>query len=158
MATLLKWIFGIILGIFIFGAIASYTDNNTQVLTETPEQSAMDEEKPVSKIGVFDCLTNTDGVITPDQEHLYSLNKMTVFQSLPNGVLIEVAPNIEVPIRVKMDTAFLKTDRDFADGAMLNGYLAAFRGTYEYNTKDERNKKVLAFKLVNKTSSEKKWR
>ena len=157
MKGVLKWIFGILGGLIIVGVISSYySPNNTEVLTETSEQVALDEQKPISKIGVFDCLTNSGGVITPDSEHLYSLSKMTVFQSLPDGVLMRAAQSIEERLQALEDVAFLKTDQDFADGAMLNDYLAAYRGTYEYTTTDERNKKVLAFKLVNKTLPTKK--
>ena len=152
MKSVLKWIFGILGGLIIFGVISSYySPDNTEMLTETPEQAAMDEKKLISTRGVADCLSNKYGVITPDTDYLYSLNKMVAFQSLPDGLLIQIARNLDEPQLVLTDVAFLKTDRDFADGAMLNGYLAAYKGTYEYTTTDERRKKVLAFKLVKKT-------
>lgn len=151
MKRILLWILVLLGALIVFGMMGSSPDN-TEVLTETPEQFAQDEEKPISKIGVADCLSNSGGVITPDKEHLYSLNNMVVSQSIPDGVLMQLAPNLDEPRLVLTDNAFLITDRDFADGAMLNGYLAAYRGTYEYSTTNGLNKKVLAFKLVNKVS------
>jgi len=163
MKTVLKWLFALLLGYLsfaFFSGVFSDSPDNTGMLTETPEQVAQDEQKPISKIGVADCLTNKNGIITPDAEHLYSLDKMTVFQSIPDGLLMRVPRivNYDDPLHSQneSDTAFLKTDRDFADGAMLNGYLAAYRGTYEYQTTEKTIKKVLAFKLVNKTLPTKK--
>jgi hypothetical protein len=145
MKTVLKWIFGILGGLIILGAINTYfpeltnttpVPDNTEMLTETPEQSTKDEQKPISKMGVADCLTNKNGIITPDTEHLYNLDKMTVFQSIPDGLLMRVPRivNYDDPLHSQdeSDTAFLKTSRDFADGALLNGHLAAYKGTFQY--------------------------
>ena len=163
MKTVLAWVGAIALCFVLYGVLRPYipldtlpvlnavlrpyvAPHPTDVLMETPEELARDAAKPISKIGVFDCLTNSGGVITPDREHLYSLNKMAVFQSLPGGVLMQVSPQeFEEKMAAQFfglaDTAFLKTNQDFADGALLNGYLAVHIGTYEYTTKDERQKK-----------------
>ena len=81
----------------------------------------------------------------PEKNILYSLNTTEVMQSAPGGVLVRI--NTIMGPSSPSDVAFIYTNENFVDGAILNGRYAYYVGVYKYQTVLGSEKNVYAFRL-----------